>query len=254
MTVDPVADPVPVSLEFDLEAEQVDPDSEPVDPEPVYPEPVGLISRVSPERETRVSDLVEWSTRLGHQLAMDYRGTQTRPPMQSMSTSVVTTEAVENTLQKVDDVAQELGIPLNFRTVIPDFVNSCHVSLQYYGDPPPEVHNSNSSWSRHYCVLSFLLNGHLFADYDRLSGMLGLPPCSHQTWHLIVERLEKHVTQVAEWSCSHVRDTIKSHGDHKQWIASFDGFYLTRGHYSNNSSATLHDLQEWNNCMVLPQD
>ena len=56
--------------------------------------------------------------------------------MQSMSTSVVTTEAVENTLQKVDDVAQELGIPLNFRTVIPDFVNSCHVSLQYYGDPP----------------------------------------------------------------------------------------------------------------------
>ena len=24
-------------------------------------------------------------------------------------------------------------------------------------------------------------------------------------------------------------------------MASFDGFYLTRGHYSNNSSATLHD-------------
>ena len=71
-----------MSLEFDLEAEQVDPDPEPVDPEPVYPEPVypepvGLISRVSPERETRVSDLVEWSTRLGHQLAMDSRGTQT---------------------------------------------------------------------------------------------------------------------------------------------------------------------------------
>ena len=26
------------------------------------------------------------------------------------------------------------------------------------------------------------------------------------------------------------------------WVASFDGFYLTRGHYSNNSSATLHDF------------
>ena len=28
----------------------------------------------------------------------------------------------------------------------------------------------------------------------------------------------------------------------KQWTALFDGFYLTQGHYSNNSSATLHDL------------
>ena len=27
----------------------------------------------------------------------------------------------------------------------------------------------------------------------------------------------------------------------KKWVASFDGFYLTRGHYSNNASATIHD-------------
>ena len=28
------------------------------------------------------------------------------------------------------------------------------------------------------------------------------------------------------------------------WLSgpSFDGFYLTRGHYSNNASATLHDF------------
>ena len=25
-------------------------------------------------------------------------------------------------------------------------------------------------------------------------------------------------------------------------MAGFDGFYLTRGHYSNNASATLHDV------------
>lgn len=31
------------------------------------------------------------------------------------------------------------------------------------------------------------------------------------------------------------------YADHQQWVASYDGFYLTRGHYSNNSSATLHD-------------
>ena len=31
-------------------------------------------------------------------------------------------------------------------------------------------------------------------------------------------------------------------GDEKKWVASFDGFYQTRSHYSNNSSATLHDF------------
>ncbi len=34
---------------------------------------------------------------------------------------------------------------------------------------------------------------------------------------------------------------IVGRGDSTKWIASFDGFYLTRGHYSNNASATLHD-------------
>ena len=32
-------------------------------------------------------------------------------------------------------------------------------------------------------------------------------------------------------------------GDKAQWTASFDGFYLTRGHHSNNSSATLHNVE-----------
>ena len=44
-----------------------------------------------------------------------------------------------------------------------------------------------------------------------------------------------------EWSCSQVRNEIMKRGDAKEWVASFDGFYLTQGHYSNNSSATLHD-------------
>ncbi len=35
-------------------------------------------------------------------------------------------------------------------------------------------------------------------------------------------------------------------GDNKKWMASFDGFYLTRGHYSNNSSATFHDYSTGN--------
>ena len=64
--------------------------------------------------------------------------------------------------------------------------------------------------------------------------MLDIPSCSKNQWLRIVEWSEKHVTQ---WSCEQVR----SRGDHQQWIASYDGFYLTRGHYSINSSAMLHD-------------
>ena len=72
------------------------------------------------------------------------------------------------------------------------------------------VHNSTHSWDRYYSVLSFLLNGHLFSEYEKLSGMLGLPSCSHTTWEKIVEDLELHVTRLAEWSCNNVREILKN--------------------------------------------
>ena len=49
--------------------------------------------------------------------------------------------------------------------------------------------------------------------------------------------------QLAEWSCDQVRADIVKHGDKDQWTARFDGFYLTRGDHSNNSSTTLHDVE-----------
>lgn len=49
------------------------------------------------------------------------------------------------------------------------------------------------------------------------------------------------MTRLAKASCEAVRVAIRQHGDHQKWTASYDGFYLTRGHHSNNSSATLHD-------------
>ena len=72
--------------------------------------------------------------------------------------------------------------------------------------------------------------------------MLGLPKCSSTQWGRIVKWLEPHVTALAEWSCVQVRQAIIDRGDQQGWVASFDGFYLTRGHYSNNSSATIHDF------------
>ena len=90
-------------------------------------------------------------------------------------------------------------------------------------------------------MLSFLVNGHLFADYEKLSAMLGLPHCCHNTFDAILADLSVVVNKLAEKSCEMVRQMIETQGKKQEWVASFDGFYLTRGHYSNNSSATIHD-------------
>ena len=39
------------------------------------------------------------------------------------------------------------------------------------------------------------------------------------------------------------RTEVVQRGDKSSLHIQFDGFYLTRGHYSNNSSATLHDAK-----------
>ena len=74
-------------------------------------------------------------------------------------------------------------------------------------------------------------NAHGTSGYPVLKYLLGR----------IVKRLEEHVSDLAEWSCGQVRQENAARGDAKQWMASFYGFNLTQGHYSNNSSATLHD-------------
>ena len=71
--------------------------------------------------------------------------------------------------------------------------------------------------------------------------MLGLPHCSEKHWVDIIGWLGEHVTKIAEWSCFQVLESVEKRGDKDAWVTSYDGYYLTRGHYSNNSSATLHD-------------
>ena len=39
---------------------------------------------------------------------------------------------------------------------------------------------------------------------------------------------------------------IRARGDQDKLEVMFDGFYLTRGHYSNNASATMHDAKTGN--------
>ena len=90
-------------------------------------------------------------------------------------------------------------------------------------------------------VISFLMSEQLCAEYHHLSHLLGLPACSDSQWQRIVAWLGEHITVLADRSCKYVREAVEQRGDKEQWVASCGGFYLTRGHHSNNSSATLHD-------------
>ena len=99
------------------------------------------------------------------------------------------------------------------------------------------------SWELNYPALAFLMNGGYYVDYASIMGMMGLPAMHHTTWDSLVSWVGTHVERLAEWSCEQVRADIEKHGDKDNWTASFDGFYLTRGYHSNNSSATLHDVE-----------
>jgi len=87
-----------------------------------------------------------------------------------------------------------------------------------------------------------MLNGGYYSEYNNVFGTMGLPVMHHTTWEGLVEWVGKHVEKLALWSCEQVRAKIIARGDQHQWQASY-GFYLTRGHHSNNASATLHDVQ-----------
>ena len=61
-------------------------------------------------------------------------------------------------------------------------------------------------------------------------------------YNKIVSVLATRVHSLAIRSCQQVQENIIARGEKLHWIASFDGFYLTHGYHSNNSSATLHDV------------
>ena len=100
----------------------------------------------------------------------------------------------------------------------------------------------NRSWMLNYPALCFLMNGKYYSDYTGVCGMMGIPFMSQPQWDKLVAWLGEHVTELALNTCKQVRQEIIDRGDQSHLKVAFDGFYLTRGHHSNNSSATIHDI------------
>ena len=93
-----------------------------------------------------------------------------------------------------------------------------------------------TSAGRNFVALSFLVNGQYFKDYHKIRGTLGLDHVSFTQWIHIVEWIVPFVKRI-DWSVQKARTEAVRRGEKIQ----FDGFYLTRGHYS--SGATFHDAK-----------
>ena len=113
---------------------------------------------------------------------------------------------VEDVLDRISSVAEHIGLPHDTAT-LSSFVSSGGIGRQHSGSL--KIHNSRGNTTQSF---SFLISGHLHADYERLSGLLGLPACCNSQWNRIVKKLEVYVTELAAWSCGQVTQEIKKRG------------------------------------------
>ena len=162
----------------------------------------------------------------------EQQSTVAPPEPARASPDTVTAPSLSDIHAKVVQAIRCLGFDCNHnsydlqRSVVqctPEF----HMNVQPGSDPSTVRSSPNNSWAKNYSALSFLMNGQLFAEYERVSNTLGIPSCSKNQWLRIVDWTEKHVTGLAEWSCEQERNQVHKRGDHQQWVASHDGFYLT---------------------------
>jgi len=110
------------------------------------------------------------------------------------------------------DVSKQLHLKCNFE-----------VTLQATGDPRILITGTRPKcWDLNSPLLTFMLNGRYYSEYNSIFGTMGLPAMHHTTWEGLVEWVGKHVEKLALWSCDQVRAKNIARGDKDQWQASYD--------------------------------
>ena len=109
---------------------------------------------------------------------------------------------LKDVIDRLACLAGQIGLPHD-TTTLSSHVSSGSIGLHH--SDSLRIQNSFCSWSQYYAVLSFLMSGHLYADYD-------IPACSNTQWSRIVKRLEEEVTELAKWSCGQVQQEIIRRG------------------------------------------
>lgn len=127
-----------------------------------------------------------------------------------------------------------------------DFTSLKDNATVFSSDHTPKIAHSKKgpppSWELNYPAIVSLMNGQYYVEYQGVFGMTEKQVMSETAWNKMVPWVGKYVEELALATCEQVRCKVTERGDKFSWIVSFDGFYLTRGHHSNNCSATLHDV------------
>ena len=97
-----------------------------------------------------------------------------------------------------------------------------------------------------YILLAFIVCGQYYKEYNHVMGTLGISHFSEKQWIRVIEWISPEVEKITNWSVDQARKIIRARGDEKKLEVMFDGFYLTRGHYSNKASATMYDAKTGN--------
>ena len=111
-------------------------------------------------------------------IATPQPSTKSNPiPSEVSGSTDSTIERVPAIVSELIDLVAAIGLPVDVHKCM----TKASLQLQYEprGTAEPQVHNSRRSWPMNYTVLSFMMNGHLYAEYNKLAGMLGLPHCSN---------------------------------------------------------------------------
>ena len=82
---------------------------------------------------------------------------------------------LEDIVDKLSSPPKDLSLPIDPDSIT-SLVSSGTKELQH--SQQFTIHGSLCSWEQHLPVFSVLIIGHLHAEYEKLSGLLSLPPCS----------------------------------------------------------------------------
>ena len=96
----------------------------------------------------------------------------THPESQLKEHHNVDPEDLQAVLRAIGDCIEKQGYSLDLNQYSA-LTTSNSTRLVHTSHSPPTIINSQKSWLMNYTVLTFLMNGQLFAEYHRLSNMLG---------------------------------------------------------------------------------
>ena len=82
-----------------------------------------------------------------------------------------------------------------------------------------------------------------YVDYASIMGMMGLLAMHHTTWDSLVSWVGTHVKRLTEWSLNRLELTLRNVVIKTTGVLALMDFIYVGGHHSNNSSATLHDVE-----------